>query len=404
MSKKLIGLLTSLCLLLPTSVFAKASNFDILLLPSLAEIALDGWYKIPTNSGPVISNTDNIVQGQAFSLFVVFSGYAIDKNNKIDITYDVQITDPQGKPTEDKGQGIVGYQGQAGKPEVLLLNQQIMQVVFTDEYAYGTYDIQVIAYDNISAKTVTSTIPIQLLPFNFDFTFSSDEEVNHWMMNYYREFTPQKTVAALQTVVQTDPNWIANHLNLLSFYSRIFADNPYLLNNISKHFDTFSLNDQKRFLLIDYLVGDNQLAVYTQQTTFSAFNQMLQTIHFPTLGDEITSPIQLDMLWSEFLATGKYAPIKKIVGALALEKYKGTLDKIKQENLDLTDQLRREAYLDATYQSAVWSLLSNNKQKPLVNKYCHFIYQNEELAENVKQQLAFILRRVQLDHADAQQK
>jgi len=34
---------------------------------------------------------------------------------------------------------------------------------------------------------------------------------------------------------------------------------------------------------------------------------------------------------------------------------------------------------------------------PLVNKYCHFIYQNEDLTDNVKQQLAMILRRVQLD-------
>jgi hypothetical protein len=40
---------------------------------------------------------------------------------------------------------------------------------------------------------------------------------------------------------------------------------------------------------------------------------------------------------------------------------------------------------------------SNNKQMPLVNKYCQFIYQNEDLTDNVKQQLAMILRRVQLD-------
>jgi hypothetical protein len=47
---------------------------------------------------------------------------------------------------------------------------------------------------------------------------------------------------------------------------------------------------------------------------------------------------------------------------------------------------------------------SNNKQMPLVNKYCQFIYQNEDLTDNVKQQLAMILRRVQLDLRQKMQK
>jgi hypothetical protein len=50
------------------------------------------------------------------------------------------------------------------------------------------------------------------------------------------------------------------------------------------------------------------------------------------------------------------------------------------------------------------ALTSNNKQMPLVNKYCHIIYQNEDLTDNVKQQLAMILRRVQLDLRQKMQK
>ena len=382
---------------------AQVPKFETLTLPSLMDIDLDPWYKIPANSGPNLRQAEEVAQNQLISIFVLFSGYAIDSRNDINLTYDVQIFDPQGKPTEDKGQGIVGYQGQAANADVLLLNQQIMRVMFTDDYPFGTYHIKVKAYDNVSGTTFTSTTPINLLPFSVEFHFADVDAANVWMMNYYQELSPQKTIAALHSMIQPDPDWISKHLNILSFFSRVFADNPYLLNNIAKRFDSFSLEDQKRFILIDHFVGENQLSTYGQSDTFSDFSQQVQNISFPALSDDISHPLQLDMLWSEFLATGRYEPIKKIVSALALVKYKGTLDKIKQDKLELNDGLKRDAYLDATYQSAVWSLLSNNKQMPLVNKYCHFIYQNEYLTDSVKQQLAMILRRVQLDSTNKKQ-
>jgi hypothetical protein len=382
---------------------AQEPKFETLILPSLMDIDLDPWYKIPANSGPNLRRTEEVVKNQLVSIFVLFSGYTIESRNNIEVTYDVQIFDPDGEPTEDKGLGIVGYQGQAGNADVLLLNQQIMRVMFTDDYPYGTYQIKVKAYDNVSGATFTSTTPIKLEPFSFDFRFADLNAANVWMMNYYQELSPQKAIAAVQIMVQTDPDWITKHLSIVSFFSRVFADNPYLLNNIARQFDSFSVEDQKRFLLIDHFVGENQLSSYGQSKPFSDFSQQLQNIFFPALSAQISNPLQLDMLWSEFLATGKYEPIRKLVSALALVKYKGTLDKIKQDKLELNDELKRDAYLDATYQSAVWSLLSNNKTMPLVNKYCHFIYQNEDLTVNVKQQLAIILRRVQLDSVNKEQ-
>jgi hypothetical protein len=347
---------------------AQEHKFETLVLPSLMDIELDAWYKIPANSGPNMRKTEQVAKNQIFNLYVVFNGYAVDKTNEINLTYDVKIFDPQGKPTEDKGQGMVGYQGQGGNSQVLLLNQQVMRITFTDVYAYGTYQIEVNAYDNVSGQRFNSTTSIDLIPFSFEFSFSSPDEANVWMMNYFQELNPHQAVAALRSLVQTEPEWITKHINIISFFSRIFADNPYLLSNVAANFENFSLEDQKRFLLIDHFVGENQLASHWQKSTFSDFSQQVQAIVFPTLSADISNPWQLDMLWSEFLATGKYAPIKKIVSALALVKYKGTVDKIKQDGLEQTDELKREAYLDATYQSAVWSLLSNNKQMPLVNK------------------------------------
>lgn len=380
-----------------TASVAQERKFDVLVLPSLMDIKLDGWYRIPHNSGPYIHNTQQVVKNQLFNLIIIFSGYAVDHSNLVNLTYDVQIYDPFGKPTEDTGRGIVGYQGEVGKAENLLLNQQLMRVMFTDDYTYGTYQIEVKAYDQVSGTSISVTRPIELLPIDLDFSFADSAAANTWMMSYHRELDPLKAVAALQLIVQTAPEWVTKHLSLVVFFSRLFADNLYLLNQVNQDFERYSLEEQKRFLLIDNFVGENQLATHWQKSAFAEFRQTLQGIVFPSLNGEINHAVQLDMLWSEFLATGKYEPIRKIVSALNLVKYQGTIDDIKQNKPQMTEELKRQAYLEATYKSAVWSLLSNNKQFPLVNKYCHFIYQNEQLTDSEKQQLAIILRKVQLD-------
>jgi uncharacterized protein YcfL len=84
------------------------------------------------------------------------------------------------------------------------------------------------------------------------------------------------------------------------------------------------------------------------------------------------------------------------LGSIILSKYSGTLDKIKSGEIkEITPEIAKTSYLDATYQSVVWSLKSNCKQMPLVFQYCVYIYENEPLDENIKKQLRSILHVVQ---------
>ena len=146
------------------------------------------------------------------------------------------------------------------------------------------------------------------------------------------------------------------------------------------------------------LSGDSELQSFVSgagKEEFQKFYNGAKEIKVPDVTGEINSPVQLDILWSEFFTTGKYDPIKKIVSALALKKYKGTLDKIKAGEIEVTKEVKRDAYLEATYGSAIWSLISNCKQMPLVFKYCTFMYENENLDKDIKSQLGSILRVAQ---------
>ena len=376
-----------------------ATDFDAMVVPSLMDSDMDGWYRIPMNSGPAIHKATQVTQGQIFSLLIFFRGYTVDKGSKVHIRYDVQVYDPKGKPTEDKGSDLLAYQGEIGNNrDALLLNQQFLKILFTEKYPVGTYNIKVVAFDKIANTSFTKETPIELVSFSPGKKFSSEKELGEWLMGYYGNPTPVKAIHGVLQFVQLDREWVNKRIGTLAFFRRVFTDNPFLLENISRNANAYTIDEKKKLILMAVLSESNSQAqlIAAGNKELNDFLVSAKKLKIPDTDAEITSADQLDVLWSEFLATGKYHPVKKIVSALALSKYKGTLDKIKSGEIkDRTREIEKAAYLDATYQSAVWSLISNCKQMPLVFKYCIFVYENESLPEDIKNQLGAILSVVQ---------
>lgn len=99
---------------------------------------------------------------------------------------------------------------------------------------------------------------------------------------------------------------------------------------------------------------------------------------------------QLDMLWGTFFASGEYKPIKQLVEVLELGQYKGNFNKYKESQDAAYEE---KAALDLVYQVAKLSIDSNCRQDKLVRDYCNFIYENENLSPQAKQELKEILGR-----------
>jgi hypothetical protein len=393
-----------LCLFSAPAV-SKSHEFGVLVVPSLTDSKLDGWYRIPPNSGPSIPKTSSIYRGQMFNLLVIFRGYASDKDNNLHVRYDVQIYDPNGNPTGDTGSDLLAYEGPMGSPEALVLSRQFLKIVFTDKYPLGTYKIKVTAHDKISGNTVTTEIPIELIPFALPDEFKSQQEAGEWIMSYHKSPTPVRAISGVRIFINPDTDWINNHLNMLTFFRRIFSDNPFLFENIANHFGSLPADDQRKLLLISAISNDSVLRTFVNgegKEEFRKFYESAKNIEFPNIDGEINSPMQLDILWSEFLTTGRYEPVRKIVSALELQKYEGALKIIKEGKVEVTKEMERNAYLEATYRSATWSLISNCKQMPLVLKYCVYMYEKEPLDEDIKNQLGSILNIVQKELQEEQ--
>jgi hypothetical protein len=374
---------------------ATEASFTTLVLPTTVDPDMDIWYRIPPNSGPYVPSVNEVFKGQAFSLQILFNNYEVSSSGKVNLTYDVQVYDPQGLPTEDKGSGLVGYTSETHASPVLLLNQQYMIIVFTDSYVLGTYTIEVSAYDNVSGNKYVSRTPIALVPFEPQGNFEEQDKVAEWMMNYYYSPSPENAIDAAVYWLETDEEWIYKNLHILKFFTQVFEDNPFLMDYLKNNLVQYTKQEQKRLLLLEAMLGQTALLEQIDDEQHLAFRTWASELSFPPLDGNIDHPMKLDLLWSEFFATGTYTPIAKIISALSLSKYEGSIERLSADEIELTQKSQQDAYLDAIYQSAIWSLYSNSQKHPLVFKYAAFVYQYEELSDDVKRPLYNILRSVQ---------
>ncbi|NIQ08956.1 MAG: hypothetical protein GWO23_04530, partial [Gammaproteobacteria bacterium] len=127
-------------------------EFDIFIVPTVDD-KLDSWLKTTPYMQPTIYMVENIYPNQPFALRLLFKGFSLSKSKNAFITYDVQIFDPQGKPTEDKGENLLAYNGPVKSNNYIVINQQFLRIYFDETYPPGDYEILVTATDQSSKKT-----------------------------------------------------------------------------------------------------------------------------------------------------------------------------------------------------------------------------------------------------------
>ena len=89
----------------------------------------------------------------------------------------------------------------------------------------------------------------------------------------------------------------------------------------------------------------------------------------PLAFKEITHPAQLDALWTMFLTTGKFEPIRRLVHELRKRDGAMTIDEAKKLGRQLTEAEVKKLMPSLIASAADWSLASNAKQHELVAFY-----------------------------------
>ena len=167
------------------------------------------------------------------------------------------------------------------------------------------------------------------------------------------------------------------------------AQNP---KNVEQWLEEFEDLDEKQreLILVAAWYSDTDAAkAYLKEKKLERWSEK----ESPNILDlKVDGPHKLDMLWGYFMATGEEAPIRRIVSGLQLSKYSGAAKRFKES--EKTDEDRRKAWLDATFQAARWSLTANCKQHPKALEHCERIFRDEAIPKDEKPWLAVILSKV----------
>ncbi|GAA5495681.1 hypothetical protein Rhal01_01860 [Rubritalea halochordaticola] len=211
-----------------------------------------------------------------------------------------------------------------------------------------------------------------------------------WVSSYYLNPAPEDFVKEVKAIAESGELDKADlHPSLIGFLSQVMAQNPKKVDTWLTQLEDLKEKDRTTLLVAAWF-SDTQGArdYFTQR----GLNEYLQSKPKSILEMKIQTPESLDLLWGYFFARGDEASIRHIVTAFDLAKYEGSLDRYKYENQSLEAQ--QAAYLEATFQAAVWSVESNCKQHSRVLEYCEKIFTAQDLSKAQREQLGKILVRV----------
>ncbi|WP_395736814.1 hypothetical protein [Prosthecobacter sp.] len=211
-----------------------------------------------------------------------------------------------------------------------------------------------------------------------------------WLTTYYKAPTPDAFSEEVRALV--DQGVLKNENSqppLVAFLSRVMAANPTRIAGWLEEFSDLA-KEQRQILLAAAWYSDTDEAreVFQKEKQEVFLKKRAPNI----LEMEVNNPSALDMLWGYFMATGDAAPIHRIVTALSLAKHAGALERFKTS--EKTDKDKETAYLDATFQSAMWSLQSNCTTHPRVLEHCEAIYADKTLPADQGLWLATVLAKV----------
>jgi len=379
-------------LMIGVSVFAEP--FDFMLLTTRQDAEMDWWYAGPEPFAPKVTPVSTVVKDEYFRILPIFRNYKTDIGKSASITFDVKITKPDGSTYLDLPK-LEGHIGLTSTKE-LLPAQAVINLCFEPEDAYGEYRIEITAYDQVAQQTNTQHKVIQLKEFEVE-KLSKDER-ERLFLTYPSAPNPSRALSAfLQTEEQffneeNEPVWSA-----VWFFKTIFEENEYCVPLMMKEFG-FCKPKQKRDIILMAVLLDQTDQLPKLSTDLKRYQRLYEAGRVPDPYSTITNAKQLDMLWAEFFATGTVKPLKQIVRSLALVEHLGTIDKIKAGELDPEDKdVARAGFLEAVFQSALWSLKSNCKEVPLVRHYCVGILATEELEKPVETCLAMLLQSLEVE-------
>lgn len=368
---------------------------QIILLQTADYMFKDKWYHTLSGSVPKLIMCDTVFKQQHFYIAPVAVNYQLDKTNRANVWYSVKIFRPD-RSVYITYDNLPLVNRQIEDKNNLQLSDSVLTVCFNENDPLGTYKIQIEVTDKVARKTIKeqSEVVLARLPDYGSLLVRSYDDFVEWMIRYYESPAPEQTLSyylflTKQNLAVDDRAFVSSFYTFLE----ILNNNHFLYPQIISCYES---QDLKTRIYLLYLLAFSNIDVTdffgkleeVEKFTFGKMQEMPK----PSLYDTIREPVQIDMLWSTFMANGSYLPVLKLIRTLEYTKYRGALDDYATSAKTKEDAQR--ALLDAVYDRLLWSFESNCEYHTLVADYCHWAYEYENLTDVQRDELGKILFRM----------
>lgn len=351
--------------------------------------AAEWWYRVPGHMPPSIYPIEEVVLGQDFALVPIFADYGLDAESKAHLTYELQHVTSMGQ-TVELGE-FPGIEAKIQNPSWIQMARPLPRILVDDLRATGTHRFIITVRDHVAETKTTAELEMKILPWDPEATAELDEIDPAWPTNHYRNPRPDVAFLHFRDVQALEmPRMPPGTIDWagLNVHAHALKGCAPALDELVEDFEYADEEGQRKTALLFLLIEDEQ-RFETLQAAAPAITTWASAQPRPDPYGALESPFQLDMLWGEFLTTGRYRPVRRIVEALGLADYAGALEAFPTS--EQTDEDRNAAYMDAIFQSALWSLESNATQHPRVLQYLTYALEKGELEDQTAAVLAIML-------------
>ena len=367
-----------LLFLMAFGAFAAAA-LDGVLFPTVSRNLEDQWRTL-AGRPPILCSVSSVRARQPFMLRLLWSGASVvDGKSSLDCTF--TLYDPKGEVFFCTGAApLERVTVPCNNPKAFFVYPQIVTVVFPVTAAPGKYRIEAKLVDagDGAEKILTSEIELRAAAAEAK-PFESLEEMDRWVMGYYSHPDPDRLIPALRTFIASFPELkekkLFMPLSMLGFFYYAIKENPQLYAELADYVNTLSGEEQQYAALVAVHLGAearDRLAAEARKAIPAGANPFVVT--------DPDAPWQLDILWSEFFATGQVAPLGKIVEQLRKLSFGITPEEYKQIK-EPTEQDKRNLNIHLMGRAAQWSLKANAMAHRLVFFYLEGMLKHDRVAD-----------------------
>lgn len=370
-------------LLMLAAVFAAALApvfaIEATVAPTLLVNLPDQWGGLPPGRPPYVTTAAKVVRHQPFRIEIIYGRMALKDGGAAVRPHLEMRYLADGRSPWDGALEMAEERFSCENTGTAFLITGRSIATFEDGDRPGVYEITATVKDLNDGTEARATARIELLAEPPAPEPIAD--INAFLSTYYRAPQPERLLPAFRTVLaeilpkmreRQKQNF--NPMPVAAFFIEALRLNPQLHEEFIRLRSEYEDPFDGGFLDLVLL----NLGGKSAEAVPPAERERLGRLSFTVT--EVTQPYHLDILWSQFFATGRQAPVRLIAGAIGSLQSPMTVEKYRE--LAAPAQADREALLRHLIgRAALWSLNSNAANHPLVRFYLEGMLLRRKLEE-----------------------